>query len=212
MLYINVACCSGRWIVMRRIAFIVAMLYAFRCITMFVTILPVPSEELKCSPKTGLSVNVVVRRAIKLLSGFGLSVTGVHNLCGDYIYSGHTFILIMTYMFIREYTPRSFVILHWLTWLMCCVGVFCVLASHEHYTVDVVLAYYISTRLFWCYHTLAASRELKKQTPSNYLTRNFWFPIFVWFERNVGGPLPKQYSWPFPCPKYVASWSTEYPA
>lgn len=52
--------------------------------------------------QTGLSVGVVMKRAFKLLSGFGMSVTGVHNLCGDYIYSGHSFMLIMSYMFIKE--------------------------------------------------------------------------------------------------------------
>lgn len=40
-------------------------------------------------------------------------------------------------------------------WLMAAVGVVCILVAHEHYTVDVVVAYFITTRLFYWYHTMA---------------------------------------------------------
>lgn len=40
-------------------------------------------------------------------------------------------------------------------WLLSAAGVICILVAHEHYTVDVIVAYYITTRLFWWYHSMA---------------------------------------------------------
>jgi hypothetical protein len=36
-----------------------------------------------------------------------------------------------------------------------------VLWSHGHYTVDVIIAYYVTTTVFWIYHTLANNVNLK---------------------------------------------------
>jgi hypothetical protein len=44
---------------------------------------------------------------------------------------------------------------------MSVAGVIMVLVAHGHYTVDVLIAYYITTRLFWVYHTLANNMNLK---------------------------------------------------
>ena len=44
----------------------------------------------------------MISRAVAVLSGGGLTVTGAHNYCGDYLFSGHTIILVMTYMTVAE--------------------------------------------------------------------------------------------------------------
>lgn len=37
-----------------------------------------------------------------MIAGGGLSITGAHTMCGDYLYSGHTVMLTLTYLFIKE--------------------------------------------------------------------------------------------------------------
>lgn len=132
-----------------------------------------------------------------MLAGGGLTITGSHHMCGDYLYSGHTVMLTLTYLFIKECkkmvfklgysvtfvyffglfflernegslglkhfvsvpcltdSPRRFWYYHWACGTLCGVGLFCILLAHDHYTIDVVIAYYITTRLFWWYHTMA---------------------------------------------------------
>lgn len=82
---------------------ILAALYLMRSVTMFVTVLPVSSHKYYCAPKMNTSSSVVVlKRAWQLMIGFGLSINGKHTYCGDYIYSGHTVILVMSYLIIAE--------------------------------------------------------------------------------------------------------------
>ena len=49
-----------------------------------------------------LTVAIVLHRAVKILSGFGLSMNGQHVFCGDYLYSGHTMTFVLAYLIIME--------------------------------------------------------------------------------------------------------------
>lgn len=60
-----------------------------------------------------------------------------------------------TFMFSLADSPRHFWWYHLFCWLLSAAGVICILVAHEHYTVDVIVAYYITTRLFWWYHAMA---------------------------------------------------------
>ncbi|KAF5904250.1 phosphatidylcholine:ceramide cholinephosphotransferase 1-like, partial [Clarias magur] len=144
-----------RSIVGRRFFFIVGTLYLYRCVTMYVTTLPVPGMHFKCAPKLSGAWWSMGWRILKIMTGGGLSITGSHAMCGDFLYSGHTVMLTLTYLFIKEYSPRRFRPYHWLCLSLSVTGIFCILLAHDHYTVDVVVAYFITTRLFWWYHTLA---------------------------------------------------------
>lgn len=94
-----------RFIVMRRLFILTGLLYMMRSITMYVTVLPVASKDYYCSPKANRSdVLVITQRVFRLISGFGLSINGKHTYCGDYIYSGHTVMLVLSYLTIKECT------------------------------------------------------------------------------------------------------------
>lgn len=58
--------------------------------------------------------------------------------------------------------PRRISALKWVSCTMAIVGVVMVLVAHGHYTIDVLIAYYITTRLFWTYHTLTNNAYLIK--------------------------------------------------
>ncbi|XP_050532109.1 phosphatidylcholine:ceramide cholinephosphotransferase 2-like isoform X2 [Daktulosphaira vitifoliae] len=203
--FIVIACHKYRFIVVRRLLFMLSLLYLLRSVTMFVTVLPVASTTYYCSPKTNeTSPMLIAKRVFQLISGFGLSINGKHTFCGDYMYSGHTTILVMSYLMISEYSPKKWFILHWSSWLMAVIGVVMVLIAHGHYTIDVIIAYFFTTRLFWMYHTLANNNIFKQSSTYNYLSRAWWFRIFCYFEENIDGPLPRQYDWPLPWPKCFA--------
>ncbi|XP_028324397.1 phosphatidylcholine:ceramide cholinephosphotransferase 1 [Gouania willdenowi] len=186
-----------RSIIGRRFFFIVGTLYLYRCVTMYITTLPVPGMHFKCSPKLMGNWEAQMRRVMKMIAGGGLSITGSHNMCGDYLYSGHTVMLTLTYLFIKEYSPRRFWWYHWFCWTLSAVGIFCILLAHDHYTVDVVVAYFITTRLFWWYHTMANQRTLKEASLSNPFSRVWWYRMFQYFEENVSGTVPRNYQVPF---------------
>ncbi|XP_061913933.1 phosphatidylcholine:ceramide cholinephosphotransferase 1-like [Entelurus aequoreus] len=185
-----------RSIVGRRFFFIVGTLYLYRCITMYITTLPVPGMHFKCSPKLLGDWEAHIRRVMKMIAGGGLSITGSHTMCGDYLYSGHTVMLTLTYLFIKEYSPRRFWWFHWLCWTLSAVGVFCILLAHDHYTVDVVVAYFITTRLFWWYHTMANQQSLKESSQSNPFSRVWWYRPFQYLEESVSGTVPCTYQLP----------------
>ncbi|XP_037909504.1 phosphatidylcholine:ceramide cholinephosphotransferase 1-like isoform X3 [Hermetia illucens] len=213
-----------RFIVMRRVFLIMAVLYFMRSITMYVTVLPVSSTTYYCSPKANSTTPLVIaKRVFQLISGFGLSINGKHTYCGDSIYSGHTVMLVLGYLVIAEYSPRRFYLLHWTAWATALAGVIFVLIAHGHYTIDVIIAYYVTTRLFWTYHTLANNHFLLKKRrtlrewpllmcstivqsgSNNYIGREWWYTYFKYFEKNVRGPVPRQYEWPLPWPRQFHS-------
>ncbi|XP_063316131.1 phosphatidylcholine:ceramide cholinephosphotransferase 2 [Pelobates fuscus] len=187
-------------IVGRRFFFIVGTLYLYRCITMYVTTLPVPGLHFECAPKLNGDSYAKAQRVLRLITGGGLTITGSHILCGDFLYSGHTVMLTLTYLFIKEYSPRHFWWYHLICWFLSATGVICILVAREHYTVDVVVAYFVTTRLFWWYHAMANEKALKSSSPTNFLSRVWWFPVFSFFEKSVQANIPCCFSWPITWP------------
>uniref|UniRef100_A0A671RTD5 Sphingomyelin synthase-related protein 1 n=1 Tax=Sinocyclocheilus anshuiensis TaxID=1608454 RepID=A0A671RTD5_9TELE len=186
-----------RSILLRRLCNLMGTVFMLRCITMFVTSLSVPGQHLQCTGKIYGGMWAKLQRAVAIWSGFGMTLTGVQT-CGDYMFSGHTVVLTMLNFFVTEYTPRSWNFIHTLSWVLNLFGIFFILAAHEHYSIDVFIAFYITTRLFLYYHTLANTRAYQQSRRAR-----IWFPMFSFFECNVNGPVPNEYCWPFARPGFL---------
>ncbi|XP_026056077.1 phosphatidylcholine:ceramide cholinephosphotransferase 2 [Carassius auratus] len=199
--FIQWLCLKHRAIVGRRFFFLQGMLYLYRMVTMYITTLPVPSMHMDCAPKLYGDSQGKIKRVLQLVSGGGLSITGSHLMCGDFLYSGHTVMLTLTFLFIQEYSPRSWpwCCYHLICWLLSFVGVVCILMAHEHYSVDVVVAYFITSNLFYWYHTMANNQDLRG-SPHNYLNRTWWSLAFNFLEKNVKTPVPCTFAWPLSLP------------
>lgn len=189
-----------RMVLLRRFFALAGTVFLLRCVTMLITSLSVPGTHLECTPhdhkfddSTGVRITEMVylriSRAYTIWSGLGMSIQGVRT-CGDYMFSGHTVALTLLNFFITEYTPRNLYFLHTLTWLLNMFGIFFILAAHEHYSIDVFVAFYITSRLFLYYHTLANNQALMSHDSNR--TR-IWFPMFSYFESSVDGIIPNDF-------------------
>lgn len=190
-----------RFIVLRRTMLIIGVLYLYRAITMWVTVLPSADPTYECAPKFGkpLTVKELFKRVFTIMTGFGLSINGNHIYCGDFIYSGHTMTITLGHLVISEYTPSNFGLLHWTTFFNAVTAVALLMLSRGHYTVDVILAYFFVTRLWAMYHSIAGHPALKQVSDANVFSTFWWFGPFSWFEANVkAGRLPNEYNVPLP--------------
>ncbi|CAD5124775.1 unnamed protein product [Dimorphilus gyrociliatus] len=129
----------------------------------------------------------------------GMSIQGV-TTCGDYIYSGHTVNMVAVTLTLIEYSPQTFTLLHWIFRLLCLAAMILLLIAHEHYTVDVILALYITSQMFTNYHMLAENPSIRNSQLAHRKLANLWYPLVRFFEENIQGPVPNEYEWPFGSP------------
>jgi len=180
--------------VLRRIFAIIGSVFLLRCCTMLVTSLSVPGVHLKCKPfPEHMTTEDKLWHAWKIASTLGSSLQGTRT-CGDYMFSGHTAMLTILNRFVGAYTPVSWTVLHNICSVLNGAGMFFILAAHEHYTLDVLMGFYIATRTFQSYHTVANSEGGCNVTRER--TKR-WFPMVSFLEEHTLGVLPNEYQIPW---------------
>ncbi|OWA51986.1 Sphingomyelin synthase-related protein 1 [Hypsibius exemplaris] len=188
-----------RFILIRRYFVLMGSIFILRSICMLITSMSVPGRHLKCAGKNFGDSGLRLRQALVIARGFGMSIQGVRT-CGDYMFSGHTVVITVLNHFITEYTPKRYRMVHIASWVLNLFGMFFILAAHEHYSIDVFIAFYISSRLFLYYHTLA-NTDILRRFPRR---ANLYFPLYSFFEADVYRVVPNEYQsffstkWPFP--------------
>lgn len=181
-----------RVVIMRRMFSLVGTVFLLRCITMLITSLSVPGVHLECRAKSYGTPMDKLMQAFHIWSRLGMSIQGVRT-CGDYMFSGHTTAITLLNHFITEYTPPSWTFLHTATWVMNLFGVFFILAGHEHYSIDVFIAFYISSRMFLYYHAYAYNHANLTATDDRI---RLWFPLGWFFEAGSIGKVQNEFEMP----------------
>lgn len=73
----------------------------------------------------------------------------------------------------------------WTYWLLVLIGLLCILIARGHYMVDIVLAYFITSHIFYLYHGLC-SFELNNKNQTKYaLQRLWWYKLFLFVESDT---------------------------
>lgn len=194
-----------RWVVLRRLFLLGAILYGLRACVMGVTFLP-PSFEnrdeicLKQVNRTAMYTMEIATRFLTYVVTLGLTSGQDKILCGDLMFSGHTVVLTLMYFVQLQYTPRG---LWWLRYLAAPItfcGIAALVVSGGHYTMDVFVAYWLASHVFWSYHQIFEMRKAERANAP--LSRLWWFWLCYWFEAEVPeGRLSNRWSWPFPGPE-----------
>jgi shingomyelin synthase len=52
----------------------------------------------------------------------------------------------------------------------------CLVIARKHYTLDVVLAYFVTSRTFWAYHSVLAAPDIASR-------QEWWMPLLRFVER-----------------------------
>lgn len=143
----------------RRFFTVYGLLMLFRSICIVVTSLPDAHPACrKATPGTSMVKDMEIRDVIA--RGLQMLVPVGHFTCGDMVYSGHTMVLVLCGMMWHTYykiRPGTFAInpVKVLIWLIVVVGLFFIVVTRLHYTLDVIVALYLSATLWSAYHRIA---------------------------------------------------------
>ncbi|KAJ2537506.1 hypothetical protein EV175_006701 [Coemansia sp. RSA 1933] len=113
------------------------------------------------------------RPTCKYALGNAFTSFAMHR-CGDAIYSGHTLIFVMCAMAWASFAPKTVLGRSLMTfvWGLCIAGSLIVIANRAHYTIDVLLAWYIApgawytVAWFWYWHVTRKGRLLRIEFPA----------------------------------------------
>jgi shingomyelin synthase len=196
-----------RLVVLRRVFLLGAIMYGLRAVVLGVTFLP-PSFENRdeiCLPqvnRTAMYASEVMGRFVTYVVTLGLTSGQEKILCGDLMFSGHTVVLTIMYFTQLQYTPRGLVIVRYIATPITFLGIAALVVSGGHYTMDVLVAYWLTSHVFWGYHQMfELPRNQRTRAP---MSRLWWFWLCYWFESDVpDGPMMNDWNWPFPGPAWM---------
>ncbi|KAJ1665133.1 hypothetical protein IW140_003592 [Coemansia sp. RSA 1813] len=124
--------CRGwreRLMMLRRMGWMVTVLYFFRSITISVTTMP---------PSNASCTIFQPRNMWEILMATPQILAGTVSQCTDNVFSGHTVLFTISFLFLRTYATHWTVVAYSAGHAV--VGILSVLLARYHYTVDVVVA------------------------------------------------------------------------
>jgi hypothetical protein len=178
------------------------VLFLYRAILIPVTNLPVPNLTKNCSQvlienyteieSLGLTSEIIpsfwqlLNGAIEVGKTMGMDI----RYCGDYMYSGHTLCLVCLSNFIYLYLPGIigtkansgfYKFFRVLSWFLVHAALVLILLAKEHYTIDVLVAYFFSSATIKVYHSevITRSHENRANSSSSTVKRAKSSPLSV---------------------------------
>ncbi|TKR62244.1 hypothetical protein L596_026232 [Steinernema carpocapsae] len=176
-----------RVVVIRRILFIIGVLYCMRSLSLLCTQLPsgYSQNNQRCrAPLPHFDLATFIQRTLNQIVQIGLQDPNKKMLCGDLLFSGHTLIMVLSSLTVPYYLPRRLRLLGWIPRVLSWLGMTCMIISRTHYTVDVIFAYWITTGVFMLYHAYCEIDSYPDRLKSSL--KSLWLMKVVgWLEANV---------------------------
>ncbi len=223
----------SRLVVLRRVLLLGAIMYGLRAICLGVTFLPPAFHDREeiCQPQVNRTAmyameiatryelpptcHPVMFRFMTYVVTMGLTSGQEKILCGDLMFSGHTVVLTIMYFTQLQYTPRGLVALRYMATPITFLGIAALVVSGGHYTMDVLIAYWLTShvraffhrlssilQVFWGYHQMFELPRAKR--PLAPMSRLWWFWLCYWFETELPDtPMVNEWDWPFPGPQIM---------
>ncbi|KAK6031494.1 hypothetical protein OSTOST_02353 [Ostertagia ostertagi] len=138
-----------RAFIARRFLFIGATLFTYRSLTLMVTQLPsgYGNFDKRCREQANITFDIFLSRVTEQALRFGFQ-NNAKILCGDMLFSGHTVAVVTSALFVAYYLPPRLQFLRWIPYLLAASAATCLIISHTHYTIDILVAYWLSNFVF----------------------------------------------------------------
>jgi len=131
---------SGTLHIYRRLMIILGLCFLLRSISICITLLPNPWVQ--CKPQiTG-----------NYFLGALLIMTGTARTCSDCFFSGHSVMIVLSALIWYTYTDTKFLFLRLLFIPMGTFGALSIIATHFHYSIDVMYGCLIALVIWTLYH------------------------------------------------------------
>ena len=175
-----------RWLALRRWLAIYGVVALLRAVTVIVTTLPDSRAFCRQTPGThrldAFPWAEVLSRALEIAAGRHFET------CGDLVFSGHSTVLALVGMALHSYyRVRSGSVsaspLKLATWLLIAALLFVIVATRLHYTLDVLVALFVTIAVFNSYHRLAYDVLVGRRYISFALLDSMLlYPAVAWLE------------------------------
>ena len=169
---------NDRSLLVRRFSIIWGNLALLRSACIFVTSTPVADVNDVCIVKPDDTFGYRFLRACKVLVLMGFSSMGSAQ-CGDYIFSGHTVCMTLFNLFLNEYTHKRLHAVRIFGWILNLSGMLLLVLGRSHYTVDVILGFYLTVAMTTNYHNIARSGNT---LPERKIYQYLMFPLMSLFK------------------------------
>ena len=150
-------------IILRRVILVYAILSVIRNLTISSTLVPEPKAV--CQKENDSNLKLSLNSIINILFD--------PIKCGDLVLSGRAIGLMIPALIHQHYFGDA---VSFIFWAASLIGLFLLIISRYHYTVDIVIALYLTPTTFWAYHTAAEKPQLF--TKSKLM--NFIFKPLEW--------------------------------